>query len=420
MRAVHVLRKYNPAQWGGTETAVLHLTSGLREHGVESTIFCPELQDAKSDGDPLAEAGNQIKRYRAFVPVAGISEQQRAQLVSVGGNLMSVDLIWNLFREPTSVIHTHALNRIGGIALTAARFRKLPFVVTIHGGVLDMPEKVKEQLAEPLKGGLEWGKVLGAPLRSRRVLPEADAILTCNKKEAALLAEKYPGKRVIVQPHGVPMARFTVDSREAAMAAFPELRGHPYLLVVGRIDPVKNQGWALEQFAGLARRHPDARLVLAGACTDEQYGKLLKKDARRLAIEDRVTFAGGLPPGEARLTGLLQGAAAVVVPSHSETFGLVILEAWAAQRPVISTRTSGALDLISDGVDGHLFDLNSAESFHAAVDRVLSDGALARELGCRGFARAQEFDTTRLAARVRDLYEELLKEKNEIRNHSRR
>src|SRR3954471_22015551 len=300
MRIVHVLRKYNPAEWGGTETAVLQMTSGLREHGVESTIFCPEIKEQPRK-DPLAEAGNQIKRYRAFVPVAGISDEQRAQLISVGGNLMSVDLLWYLFREPTSIIHTHAMNRIGGIAMTAAKFRRLPFVVTIHGGAMDLPQRVKDQLAEPLKGGVEWGKVLGAPLRSRRVLPEADAILTCNKKEAALLAEKYPGKRVIVQPHGVPMARFTVDSREAAMAAFPELRGHPYLLVVGRIDPVKNQGWALEQFAGLARRHPDARLVLAGACTDEQYGKLLKKDARRLAIEDRVTFAGGLPPGEARL-----------------------------------------------------------------------------------------------------------------------
>jgi glycosyltransferase involved in cell wall biosynthesis len=410
MRAVHVLRKYNPAEWGGTETAVLQLTSGLREHGVESTIFCPELlEPAKTD--PLAAVGNQIKRYRAFVPVAGISEEQRAQLISVGGNLMSVDLLWYLFREPASIIHTHALNRIGGIALTAARFRKLPFVVTIHGGVLDMPQKVKDQLAEPLKGGVEWGKVLGAPLRSRRVLPEADAILTCNKKEAALLAEKYPGKRIVVQPHGVPMARFEQDCRSVAQAAFPELRALPYLLVLGRIDPVKNQGWVLQEFPEIARQRPNSRLVFVGACTDEQYGKSLKKDARRLGIEDRVTFAGGIAPGDPRLIGLLQGATAVVVPSHSETFGLVILEAWAAQRAVISSRTSGALDLVEEGVNGHLFDLNDAKTFHAAIDRCLNDANHAREIGCNGFKRAQEFDTVRLAGRVRDLYEDLLKEK---------
>lgn len=270
---------------------------------------------------------------------------------------------------------------------------------------------MKEQLAEPLKGGLEWGKVLGAPLRSRRVLADADAILTCNKKEAALLVEKYPGKRVIAQPHGVTMARFAMDEREAALGAFPELRGHPYLLVLGRIDPVKNQGWVLEQFPEVARRFPEARLVFAGACTDEPYGKLLKKEARRGGVEDRVTFAGALPPGDARLTGLLQGAAAVVVPSHSETFGLVILEAWAAQRPVISTRTSGALDLIEDGVNGELFDLNDPTKFQTAVDRCFRDSYHARQLGGRGFLRAQDFDTVKLAGRVRDLYEELVKEK---------
>lgn len=410
MRTVHVLRKYNPSEWGGTETAVLQMTSGLREHGVESTIFCPELPEAPTR-DPLAEAGNTIKRYRAFVPVAGISDEQRAQLVSIGGNLMSVDLLWYLFREPASIIHTHAMNRIGGIALTAAKFRRLPFVVTIHGGALDLPQKVKEQLAEPLKGGVEWGKVLGAPLRSRRVLPEADAILTCNKKEAALLEEKYPRKRILVQPHGVLLARFEQDCRETAQAAFPELRGSPYLLVLGRIDPVKNQGWVLEQFQEIARRHPNVRLVFAGACTEEQYGKSLKKDARRWGIEDRVTFAGALPPGDKRLTGLLQSSVALVVPSHSETFGLVILEGWAAQRAIISTTTSGAKDLVEEGVNGHLFDLADPAKFHANVDACLNNPNHAREIGCNGFRRAQEFDTVRLAARVRDLYEELLKEK---------
>jgi glycosyltransferase involved in cell wall biosynthesis len=108
---------------------------------------------------------------------------------------------------------------------------------------------------------------------------------------------------------------------------------------------------------------------------------------------------------------LLQGAAAVVVPSHSETFGLVILEAWAAQRAVISTGTSGAKDLVEDGVNGHLFELNDPQKFHAAVDRCLNDANHAREIGCNGFRRAQEFDTVRLAGRVRDLYEELVKEK---------
>jgi glycosyltransferase involved in cell wall biosynthesis len=332
-------------------------------------------------------------------------------MIAAGGNLMSFDLVWRLMRERADVIHTHAINRIGGIGLTAAKFRKLPFVVTIHGGVLDMPDKVKEQLSEPLKGGFEWGKVFGAPLRSRRVLPEADAILTCNKKEAALLQEKYPNKRIIVHPHGVTLARFEQDYRGRAWDAFPQLRGRRFLLVVGRIDPVKNQGWVIEQLPAIAQRHPDLIVVFAGACTDETYGKTLKKDARRMAVEDRIFFTGGLPPGDPRLMGLLQNASALVVPSHSETFGLVILEGWGARRPVVASQTSGALDLISDGCNGHLFALNAPERFHAALDRCLNDAEHARKLGELGHERAKEFDTLCLAGRVRDLYANLAEEK---------
>jgi alpha-maltose-1-phosphate synthase len=407
MRCAHILRKYNPTQWGGTETAVLQLTNGLREHGVTSTFFAPEL-DEPPKTDPLSEAGHYVKRYRAIVPVARISDEQRAQLISVGGNIMSFDLIWRLFSEPANVIHSHALNRIGGIALTAAKFRNLPFVVQIHGGVLDLPQKVKAELAKPLEGGLEWGKLFGAPLRSRKVLPEADAILTCNKREAELLREKYPNKKILVQPHGVPLSRFNTDQRQSALAAFPELREGPYLLVLGRIDPVKNQGFVLEQLPELAKRHQHLHVVFAGACTDESYGKSLKKDARRNGREDRITFAGSLPPGDPRLVGLLQGAAAVVVPSHSETFGLVILEAWAAKRPVISTRNSGALDLIVDGCNGFLFDLENPKQFHDAVARVFSQS---QELGERGYEVAREYDTVKLAGRVRDLYAQLAEEK---------
>lgn len=406
MRVAHILRKYNPAQWGGTETVVLQLTTGLQKHAVASSIFAPAL-DALHANDPLAAAGNTIHRYKAFVPVTGINDGQRAQLISVGGNIMSFDLIWRIFREPADIIHSHALNRIGGIGLTAARARKLPFVVTIHGGVLDLPQATKDELAKPLKGGFEWGKVFGPALRSRKVLAEADAILTCNPKEAALLQEKYPDRRIVTHPHGVQMSRYAEDHREAARRAFPAL-DVPYLLVVGRVDPVKNQGWVLEQFPQVLKHHPNLLLVFAGPCTDEAYGKQLKKDCRRLAIEDRVLFTGGLPPGDPRLIGLLQGAAAVVVPSHSETFGIVILEAWAAQRPVLSTRNSGALSLIEENKNGHLFDLNNAAEFHNALDRVLFDLAHARNIACAGWERAKAFDVIALAGRIKGLYSELI------------
>src|SRR5439155_12443044 len=133
MRIIHLLRKYNPAQWGGTETAVQRLLDGLREHEVTSVVYCPQVEN-KPVEDPLLKSGYEVQRFNAFLPVLGISRQRKQQLVSIGGNLMSFDLISSLWREGNvSVVHTHTLGRIGGIARTIAKQRHLPFVVSIHG-----------------------------------------------------------------------------------------------------------------------------------------------------------------------------------------------------------------------------------------------------------------------------------------------
>jgi glycosyltransferase involved in cell wall biosynthesis len=412
MRAVHLLRKFNPAEWGGTETAIQRLFDGLREHGVRPVVYCPRLGQ-ESVEDPLVAAGYDVQRFRAFVPVLGMSRERKQQLVSVGGNLMSFDLITSLWREnDVSIIHSHTLGRIGGIALTAAKKRKVPFVVTIHGGVLDLPEKVKQTFNAPVIGGWEWGKLFGLLFRSHRLLADADAIITCNPREAALWQEKFSEKRIVVQPHGVPMAQYEKDCREAARTAFPEICGRDVLLSAGRVDPIKNQLWLLEQSPEIFRRHPNAILILAGACTDQPYGEMVELKIRELGLEKHVLLTGGLPPSDPRLIGLMQEARTLVLPSLSETFGLVILEAWAAGTMVLSSRTSGASALIEDGKNGWLFDLEKPESFHNSLARTLADPHVAREMVEHGKAKVQkEYSVSALAGRMKQLYEELTETK---------
>ena len=417
MRVVHLLRKYNPAEWGGTETAILRLFDGLRQHRVTSVAYGPRIENSVAP-DPLLEGGFAVKRFNACVPIWGISRQQKHQLISVGGNLMSFDLMARLLREPNvAVMHTHTLGRLGGIASTAARLRRIPLVLTIHGGFLDLPESVKENFRNSHIGGLEWGKLFGAVLRSRRLLHDADAVLTCNRKEAALLKEKYPRKRIVVQPHGVPTSLYRKDHRQTAREAFPAIRGSRLLLAVGRIDPVKNQRWLVEQSPELFRRHPDTMLVLAGACTHEAYGQSLQREIAKSGLHNHVLLTGGLPPGDPRLIGLFQSAEAIVLPSVSETFGLVILEAWAAGTTAISSRTSGALDLIRHGENGWVFDLDAPETFHQIVDCSLRRPDLrSQHAAAGGKLVSAEYDTSVLAGRMKNLYVEITRETHAHRN----
>jgi len=422
MRVVHLLRKCDPAEWGGTETAIQRLIEDLREQGVASVVHCPRLNKGHASGaDPLAEAGCLVRRYRAFVPVWGLSRRQKQQHIAVGGNLVSFDLFRSLWKEPdVSVIHTHTLGRLGGIASTIARRRGLPLVVTIHGGLLDLPSAIKKEFNNGASDGFDWGRVFGLLLKSRHLLEHADAVLTCNPREAELLQQQHPGKRVQVQPHGVSMARYQNDHRTAALEAFPQICDRDVLLCVGRIDPVKNQGWLLEQAGPLFKKHPEAMLVFAGGCTDEAYGGALQRQIEESGFQDRILMVGNLPPGNSRLIGLFQVARVVVLPSISETFGLVILEAWAAGTPVIASRTSGACALIQHGENGWLFDLNNPPEFHDAVALALCVPELRERLAKAGTRLvATEYDSAAVAARLKHLYEQLTETRNALRHSSR-
>jgi glycosyltransferase involved in cell wall biosynthesis len=425
MRVVHLLRKCDPAEWGGTETAIQRLVEGLREHGVTSVVHCPRLHNGQGNGqtiEPLAGAGCRVRRFRAFVPIWGISCRQKLQHISVGGNLMSFDLFHSLWKEPdVSVIHTHTLGRLGGIASSVARRRGVPLVVTIHGGLLDLPAPLKQELNQGVSGGFDWGRVFGLLLKSRRLLEHADAVLTCNPKEAELLRQQHPGKQVQVQPHGVPISSYRKDHRAAALEAFPQIHNRSVLLCVGRIDPVKNQGWLITQAVQIFVKHPKSLLVLAGGCTDEAYGESLRRQIQESGFQERVLMAGNLPPADPRLIGLFQTAEAVILPSLSETFGLVILEAWASGTTVIASRTSGASALIKHGENGWLFDLKNPSAFHDAIAWTLCFPELRERLARSGHRlAATEYDTAAVAARLKELYGKLTETKNALRHSARR
>lgn len=422
MHVAHLLRKYNPSEWGGTETAIRQLCDGLRHHGIGSVVHCPRLpKEDPTVADPLVDAGCVVKRFNTCVPVWGIPAERRRQMIAVGGNLMSFDLLGSLWRDrEISVVHSHALGRIGGIGMTIARQKKVPFVVTIHGGVYDLPEAVKRDMnGENGRDGWEWGKLFGLLFRSRRVLMDADAIVTCNPREAELIRQHHPDRHVMVQPHGVPAKLYQKDHRAAAKAAFPWIEGRQVLLSVGRIDPVKNQAWLVEQMPAVLRRHPRAMLVLAGPCTDEPYGRELDRLIDRLGLGDSVRLTGKIPPGDPRLIGLMQESKAVLLPSLSETFGLVLLEAWAAGTAVISSRTSGAKALIEHGQNGWLFDLKNAGEYHSGIDQTLGNAewrARSIELGTKRVVN--EYDAVVLTERMKHLYQNLIEKKHALRHSS--
>ncbi len=134
--------------------------------------------------------------------------------------------------------------------------------------------------------------------------------------------------------------------------------------------------------------------------------------AKSLGLQEKILLTGGMLPEDPRLIGLFERAEALLLPSLSETFGLVILEAWATGTMVVSTRTSGAAGLVRDGENGWFFDLDRPHTFHEAVEQTLGRSETTRAVLAHGAEEvSRNYNLSVLAGRMKDLYNELIEEK---------
>jgi D-inositol-3-phosphate glycosyltransferase len=239
-----------------------------------------------------------------------------------------------------------------------------------------------------------------------RVVGCSDAILASCTVEAAQLEALYgaqPDRIEIVAP-AVDHAFFAPGNRHQARRALSLPTVPPMLLFVGRIQPLKGLDVAVTALASLAR-HPDAFLVAVGGPSGPNGQAELTRIralAYDLGIAERVRF---VPPQRHELLSTYYRAADVcLVPSRSESFGLVALEAAACGTPVVASAVGGLTTLVEHGRTGFLVEGRDPADFAARVGEVLASHRLAAEMSVGASARARRYTWSVAAARLRRLY----------------
>lgn len=404
---VQIPRRFVRSTWGGTETLVLETSRCLRRLGHEVEVYTTR---ALADSDTELIEGIPVHRFAHFFPYLGLGAHRRAQLDFKGGNPFSAALMAALLRErPLDLIHLHTGKRLGGGARWAARRRGIPYVVTINGGVYDVPPEELESMLAPTRGTLEWGKVLGWWVGSRRVMEDASAIICVGRREQELVEERFPGKRVVYIPNGVDWSRFSRGDG----AAFRRRSGIPatdrIVLCVGRIDPQKNQLSLVRLLPRLRALLPGIRVVLVGPTTDASYLERIRACAREIGVEDALTLSGAIGSGSCDLADAYHAADVFVLPSRHEPFGIVVLEAWAAGRPVVASRVGGLPGFMRNGEDGLLVPPSDDDAMVDAVRRLVTDRDLAGRLAAAGERRSRvEFSWTTCTEQLLSVYQEAL------------
>jgi len=249
-----------------------------------------------------------------------------------------------------------------------------------------------------------------------RVAATADSLLAATPAEARQLTELYgaPQSKVRVIPHGVDRSRFHTGDQAAARAALGVTRPH-VLAFVGRLQPLKAPDVAVRTLAVLARRCPDLDVELlvvggpSGNGVDEP--RRLARLAAQEGVQDRVRFLPARP--NEHLACVYQAADLLLVPSRSESFGLVALEAQACGTPVVAARVGGLGHAIGDGTTGRLLSSHDPEGWAATVASLLHHPGKLAAMGqaAARFAGVHGWDVA--ASRLLDVYGELLQTRGE-------
>ncbi len=239
------------------------------------------------------------------------------------------------------------------------------------------------------------------------VMACADAVLANATAEAEQLVRYYDADpdRIEIVPPGVDHALFSPGNQAGARWALRS-GDQPVLLFVGRIQPLKGVDVAVEALARIQRK--DARLWIVGGASGKGGGAEVDRIRALIAdlgVTDRVQFIPAQP--HHLLSTYYRAADICLVPSRSESFGLVALEAAACGVPTVASAVGGLLTLVDHGHSGYLVEGRNPKDYAAWIDTILADPVLARRLSVSAAARARTYTWSTSASRLRRLYEDL-------------
>ncbi|MBV9090055.1 MAG: D-inositol-3-phosphate glycosyltransferase [Mycobacteriaceae bacterium] len=354
---------------GGMNVYILQTALDIARRGVAVEIFTR----ATSSADPpiVPVAPGVLVRNVVAGPFEGLGKNDLpTQLCAFTAGVLRAEAN----HEPGyyDIVHSHYW--LSGQVGWLARDRwAVPLVHSAH------------TLAAVKNAALADGDTPEPPLRAvgeQQVVDEADRLIANTEDEARQLISLHhaDASRIDVVHPGVDLQVFTPGDRGAARAALGVAPDEQVVAFVGRIQPLKAPDVLLRAAARLTARFSRLRVVVAGGPSGSglQAPDTLVRLAGELGIAGRVTF---LPPqSRDDLVAVYRAADLVAVPSYSESFGLVAIEAQACGTPVVAAEVGGLPVAVRDGVSGALVRGHGVSEWADAIGGLLErrSGAMSR------------------------------------------
>lgn len=391
-------------RWAGDSTApfILHLAQDLQALGWQVDMLAPHAPGAKMD--EILD-GVRVHRFRYFWPeILETVCYQGGALINLRRNKWNlvklpslvlcewISLIRHLKHNNYDVVHSHWILPQGFTAAIATRTRKLPHMLTVHGG--------------------DIFALQGRSLRmfKKFALTSADAVTVNSSVTRDAVRHLAPDTRQVHQiPMGVTAPPRTQSAELANLRTRHRHGNGPLLVFVGRLVEEKGVGDVIHAVSLLTSRLPDVTAVIIGDGQDRQRFESL---ANELNVSRRVFFAGWLQHDQ--VFAHLAAADMYVGPSKRalngwvEAQGLSFVEAMLVRCPVIATRSGGIVDLVLDGETGLTVSEGAPKEIAAAVEKLVAKPELAQRLARNGYDLVRrEYTREVTAAAFTSLYADL-------------
>ncbi|NLB53317.1 MAG: glycosyltransferase family 4 protein [Syntrophomonadaceae bacterium] len=297
-------------------------------------------------------------------------------------------------RLKLDIIHVQSPAIMGRVGMHYAKVFRLPIVFTYH--------TLYEQYTHYLPVAQDFAKDMTVKFSSK-FCNDCDHVIVPSTEIHSLLKTYHITTPISVIPTGVQLSRFVKNKGNWLRDHYPIPADNKILLFVGRLTKEKNLEFLIKNFARIHQQKPMTTLVITAQGPLEAELKKLTVSLG-LTLDRDVVFTGAVPFDT--LVQVYYSADLFVFSSLTETQGLVLIEAMAAGLPVVAVRASGVQEMVDDGVDGILTNLDMDE-FTSAVCRLLENDVLYRQFKDNALLKAKALSSQSMAIKMEEVYEGL-------------
>ena len=380
---------------GGMNIYVIESAKRMAAVGVSVDIFTRRIEANQPD---VVEYDKGIRIIHLDLPV-GIKKEEIPSLIPA----MAEDFKKKIKGQGYQVIHSHYWIS-GKVAMPAAKELNIPLVHTMH-----TMARVKNAYLAEGESPEPMIRVQG----ETQIVEVADALIANTDAEAACLVGQYeacPDKVTVVAP-GVDLYNFTPDRKDARKNLGIDSK-KLIISFVGRIQPHKGPEVLVRAIHEMLTHNPVLRADLqvlitggaSGAGTNEAIR--IRELVTWLKLDDVIKFLE--PIGREKLPDLYRASDLVCVPSYSESFGLVALEAQACGTPVVASAVGGLRTAVADGISGVLVDGHNPRAWSSVIARLLMEPQRRVLLSMGAVEHASHFGWDATARGTLDVYDRLI------------